>query len=140
MALDRERWDALRAEAARVLETIERAELKDSEVPAISDVRRGAAWPATSPPTSAPSRAALIRAARRAQLLVLRRRSPSRRGRRAAEAVEPVIKSWERGETIVRSGDRVDDVALEAIDYFRLNEGGLDVARLVGLRRARRSS
>ena len=42
------------------------------------------------------------------------------------------MKSWERGETIVRSGDRVDEVAFEAIDYFGLNEGGLDVARLVG--------
>jgi len=51
---------------------------------------------------------------------------------RAAEAVEDVMKSWERGETVVRAGDRVDDVAWEAIGFFRLNEGGLDVARLVG--------
>ena len=33
---------------------------------------------------------------------------------RAAEGVEDVIKDWERGETIVRSGDRVDEVAWEA--------------------------
>jgi hypothetical protein len=51
---------------------------------------------------------------------------------RAAEDVKPVIKSWEKGETIVRVGDRVDDVAFEAIDYFGVNQGGLDVARLVG--------
>ena len=43
-----------------------------------------------------------------------------------------MMKSWEKGETIVRSGDRVDDLAFEAITYYGLNEGGLDVARLGG--------
>ena len=42
------------------------------------------------------------------------------------------MKSWERGETIVRFGDRVDEVAWEAIVHYQLNKGGLDVARLVG--------
>ena len=39
--LDKERWTAIRAEAARVLETIERAELRDSEVAPIQRSRRG---------------------------------------------------------------------------------------------------
>ena len=43
-----------------------------------------------------------------------------------------MLKGWEKGETIVRSGDRVDDLAFEAITYYGLNEGGLDVARLGG--------
>ena len=51
---------------------------------------------------------------------------------RAVEGVEDVVKEWERGETIVRSGDRVDEVAWEAIEFFNLNEGGLDLARLAG--------
>ena len=75
--------------------------------------------------------AALIAPADRPELVVLRRPHEPGQGR-AAEDVQPVVKSWERGETIVRVGDRVDDVAFEAIDYFGLNQGGLDVARLVG--------
>src|SRR4029079_6222923 len=47
-------------------------------------------------------------------------------------AVADVTKQWERGETIVRSGDRIDAVGWEAIQWFKLNEGGLDVARLIG--------
>ncbi len=128
--LDRERWDALRAEAERVLETIERAELKDSEVPAISESVAGrmagdlnaderALAAALIAPLVAPNSSFSVALTEQAKT-------------QAAEDVEPVIKSWERGETIVRSGDRVDDVAFEAIDYFALNQGGLDVARLLG--------
>ena len=43
-----------------------------------------------------------------------------------------MTKSWETRRDDRPRGDRVDDVAWEAIDFFGLNEGGLDVARLVG--------
>jgi putative nucleotidyltransferase with HDIG domain len=130
VGLDGERWDAVRAEAERVLETIERAELKDSEVAAIRESVAGrmagdlsaderALAAALIAPLVAPNSSFSVALTEQARA-------------RAAEGVEPVIKSWERGETIVRSGDRVDDVAFEAIDYFTLNQGGLDVARLLG--------
>ncbi len=128
--LDAERWNALRTEAARVLETVERAELRDSQVAPISDSIAGrmagdlnaderALAAALIGPLVAPNSSFSADLTNQAKA-------------RAAEDVKPVIKSWEKGETIVRVGDRVDDVAFEAIDYFGVNQGGLDVARLVG--------
>ncbi len=124
------RWTAVRTEAARVLETVERAELRDSQVASISESIAGrmagdlnaderALAAALIAPLIAPNSSFSTDLTNQARA-------------RAAEEVQPVIKSWERGETIVRVGDRVDDVAFEAIDYFGLNQGGLDVARLVG--------
>ena len=113
-----------------VLDTVERAELRDTEVASIRDgIETRFAGDLSAAETSLG--AALI------QPLVVPNSSFSEEltaqaRSRAAEAVADVVKAWERGETIVRSGDRVDEVALEAIDYFQLNTGGLDVARLVG--------
>ncbi len=130
LGLDADRWTAVRTEAARVLDTIERAELRDSEVAATrtevagrmagdlnADERSLAA--ALISPLIAPN------SSFSAQLTSLARA-------RAAEDVPEVVKSWESGETIVRAGDRVDEVAMEAITKFDLNTGGLDVARLFG--------
>ena len=130
LALTPERWTAVRTEAARVLDTLERTELRDSEAAVI---RAGVA-DRMAGDLNADERmlaAALIsglvvpNSSYSTQLTALARS-------RAAEAVPPVTKSWEKGETIVRNGDRVDAVAFEAIDYFGLNKGGLDVARLIG--------
>ncbi len=113
-----------------MLETIERAELRDSEVAPIQESVAGRMAGDLRPDERALA-AALIapliapNSTFSADLAALAKA-------RAAEAVEPVVKSWERGETIVRSGDRVDDVAFEAIDFYALNQGGLDVARLFG--------
>ena len=120
----------VRTEAARVLET--RRAGRAARQPGRLDQRLVAGRMAGD--LNADERA--LAAALIAPLSPPTRRSPrtsrTRRSARAAEDVKPVIKSWERGETIVRVGDRVDDVAFEAIDYFGLNQGGLDVARLVG--------
>jgi hypothetical protein len=130
LGLDAERWTAVRTEAARVLDTIERAELRDSQVAATraevagrmagglnADERALAA--ALISPLIAPNSSFSAPLTDQART-------------RAAEEVPDVLKSWELGETIVRSGDRVDDVAFEAITRFELNKGGLDVARLFG--------
>jgi hypothetical protein len=130
LALDAVRWEALRAEAARILDTVERSELRDTELAPIRDGIQGRfAGDLTGP--EAALAAALI------QPLIVPNSSFSavlteQARSRAAEGVADVVKSWQRGETIVRSGDRVDEVAFEAIDRFGLNEGGLDVARLSG--------
>lgn len=130
LALTAARWTAVRTEAARVLDTYERAELRDSEVAAI---RQGVA-DRLAGDLNADERA--LAAALIAPLIVPNSSFSAEltaQARTAAAAAQPdVVKSWDRGETIVRNGDRVDDVAFEAITWFGLNKGGVDVARLVG--------
>ena len=114
--LDAARWLAVRTEAARVLDTLERSELRDTEVPLVADgVESRFAGDLTEPETALG--AALIRP------LIVGNSSFSvemtaAAKSRAAEGVKDVTKQWERGETIVRAGDRVDEVAWEAIDAF----------------------
>src|SRR5918993_692203 len=130
VGLTAERWEAIRSESQRVLDTVERSELRDTEVAFIRDsIEDRFAGDLTGAETALG--AALIRD------LVIPNSSFSQElteqeRNRAEEGVESVTKEWQRGETIVRSGDRVDEVAWEAIEWFRLNEGGLDVTRLVG--------
>ena len=120
----------MRTESSRVLDTVERSELRDSELALTRDgVENRFAGELTEAETALG--AALIRPLVVPNSSFSAELTESARSR-AAEAVEDVMKSWERGETIVRAGDRVDEVAWEAIGFFRLNEGGLDVARLVG--------
>ncbi len=130
LELTPERWTAVRKEAARVLDTLERTELRDAE----SAMIRAGVADRMAGDLNADERtlaAALIsqlvvpNSSYSAQLTALARN-------RAAEAVAPVTKSWEKGDSIVRNGDRVDAVAFEAINYFGLNKGGVDVARLIG--------
>ena len=130
LALDAARWQAVRAEAARVLDTLERAELRDSEVAA---VRQGAVGRMAGDLDQAEANlaAALIKPlivpnSSYSSELTAQARS------RAAEAVPDKVKSWEKGETIVRRGDRVDEVAMEAVVFFGLGKGGLDPVRFVG--------
>lgn len=128
--LSSDRWETVRAEAARVLDTAERSELRDTEVAMMRDGLEGR-FAGDLSTAEVSLGAALIRP------LVVPNSSFSEEltaqaRDRAAEGVADVVRTWQRGETIVRSGDRVDAVAFEAIDYFNLNEGGLDVARLGG--------
>ena len=130
VGLSAKRWEAVRAEASRVLDTAERSELRDTEVAMMRDGLEGR-FAGDLSPAEVSLGASLIRS------LIVPNSSFSEEltaqaRDRAAEGVPDVVKTWQRGETIVRSGDRVDAVALEAIEYFNLNEGGLDVARLGG--------
>jgi putative nucleotidyltransferase with HDIG domain len=130
VALTPDRWTAVRNEAARVLANTERAELRDTEVAALRDRLAGQ----LGGDLSADERdlaAALI------SPLVVPNSSYSQQltdaaKQQAADAVEPKQAIWQRNDIIVRKGDRVDPAAEEAIAYFKLNEGGLDVARLAG--------
>src|SRR5690349_7313065 len=130
LKLEPERWQAVRTESSRVLDTVERSELRDTELPLTKDgVENRFAGDLTEAESSLG--AALIRPLVVPNSSFSAEMTEAARSR-AAEAVKDVSKSWERGETIVRVGDRVDDVAWEAINFYNLNEGGLDVARLVG--------
>ncbi len=129
-ALTPDRWTAVRNEAARVLVNTERSELRDTEVAALRDRLAGQ----MGGDLNADERdlaAALI------SPLVVPNSSYSESltdaaRQQAADAVQPVQAVWQRGDIIVRKGDRLDAAAEEAITYFKVNEGGLDVARLAG--------
>jgi len=129
-AITPERWMATRTEAARVLDTLERTELKDTQVPMVRDNLPGR----MAGDLTADER---VLAAAMIEPLVVANSAydpqlTETRRQQAAAAVEPVEKAWEKGDIITRSGDRVTSEAFEAVAYFRLNEGGLDVARLAG--------
>ncbi len=128
--LTMDRWKAVRDEASRVLDNIERGELKDTEVAAMRDRlagQMGGDLDANERDLAAALISPLVVAnsAYSDQLTATARQQ-------AAAAVEPVTAEWQRGDIIVRIGDRVSEAAAEAITYFNLNEGGLDVARLLG--------
>lgn len=130
LGLEPARWTAVRGEATRVLDRLLRSELRDTDVAAVRDGVT-AQMAGGLDQDEQELAAALVRphvVANSSYSAELTEQARSR----AAEAVEEVEKSWELGETIVRRGDRIDPVAFEAIEYFGLNEGGLDVARLVG--------
>ncbi len=130
LALDAARWAAVRSEAARVLDTLERSELRDVEVAAVRSSLAGRMGGDLTAAEAALA-ASLIRP------LVVPNSSYSeivteQERARAAEAVVDQVKSWERGQTIIRGGDLVDAVAMEAVDTLGLNDGGLDPVRLGG--------
>jgi putative nucleotidyltransferase with HDIG domain len=130
MNLTAGRWTAVRTEAARVLATLEGAELRDSQLPLVK-ANLGDRIAGGLSPDETSLAAAII-----APLLVANSSYSDQlteEARAAAAAnVQPVQQSWQQGETIVGNGVRIDDVAYEAITYYGLNQGGLDVARLIG--------
>ena len=122
-------WTAVRAEAARVLADTERTELKDTQVAVVVAGLDGR----ISTDLNVDERhlvAALI-----GPLIVANSSyDPAltqTRKEQAAAGVPEQVMSWERNDIIVRANDRVTPEAFEAITYFKLNEGGLDVARLL---------
>ncbi len=130
LALTVTRWKTVRDEAARVLNFYESSELRDSQVAVI---RAGVAARLAGD-LDADERAL---ATSLIQPLIVGNSTFSpdldqRTRAAAAAAVADVVKSWDKGETIVANGNRIDDVAFEAITAFGLNKGGVDVARLVG--------
>ncbi len=128
--LTAERWQAVRTEAARVLATVEGAELRDSELPLvksnIADRIAGDLSPDERSLAAAMVRPLLVPNSSYSDQLTQEARAA------ASAAVQPVQKDWQQSQTIVANGAIIDDVAYEAITYFDLNQGGLDVARLIG--------
>ncbi len=130
LGLDAKRWIAVRTEAARVLDMLLRAELRDSDV---ADVRThlvdriGGDLSAPESQLAAELIAPLIEpnSAFSAPLTELARE-------RAAADVKPVPDSMSQGEIIVRNGERVTPLAYERIQAFGLDQARPDVVRLAG--------
>ncbi len=129
-ALAPERWTAVRTQAGRVLDTLERTELKETQVALVRDNLAGR-MAGDLDVDERRVAAGLIEPLVVANSAYDPQLTETRR-EQAAAAVQPVEKSWEQNDIIVRSGDRVTPEAFEAIEYFALNKGGLDVARLAG--------
>jgi cyclic-di-AMP phosphodiesterase PgpH len=130
VALEPDRWLSVRAEGARVLDGLLRSELRDTQVAGVRD-RLPGRMAGDLTEDERELAAALI------QSFVVANSSYSaeateRERERAAEALEPVVQSWERNESIVRAGDRVDPIAYEAVQYYGLMDGGTDIAQVAG--------
>lgn len=128
--LTAERWQAVRAESARVLATLEGAELRDTQLPlvrqGVEDRIAGGLSADEKSLAAAIVRPLLVPNSSYSETLTEAKKAE------AAAGVDPVTKNWAQGETIVANGVRVDAVAYEAIVKFGLNKGGVDMARLAG--------
>jgi putative nucleotidyltransferase with HDIG domain len=130
LGLDPARWMAVRTEAARVLDTTERNELRDTQV---ADVRQrlSAQMAGGLSGTERDLAAELIGP------LIVPNSSFSEvltgqeRDRQAA-AVQPVVESIVQGEVIVRGGTKVSDLDIARIHALALDVQRLDVAALGG--------
>ncbi|HLX33902.1 MAG TPA: HDIG domain-containing protein [Candidatus Limnocylindrales bacterium] len=130
IALKPDRWDPVRAEAARVLDVTERTELRDDAV-AITRLQLAQQMAGGLTEGERTLAASLI-----APLLIpnssfsdtLTQQAKDR----AAEAVPPVIDEIAQGEVIVRAGDKIGAVDLERIQAVGLDVASPDYASLAG--------
>jgi hypothetical protein len=130
IGLPPERWAAVRAEASRVLDASERGELRDSEVEETRAELSGQM-------AGGLDEAERMLAAEIIAPLVVPNSSFSaelteQEKDKQAALVDPVPVQIAQNETIVRRGDKVTAVQLEAIDQFGLRNARPDVARLGG--------
>jgi putative nucleotidyltransferase with HDIG domain len=129
-AMEVDRWSMVAAEATRVLGTLQRSELRDSEMegtrrnlgglfsPQLTDDERGLATEIVDPllvPNSTYS----------AELTAQKRQA-------AADAVTPVEVAVAKGEVVVDAGRRVDAADIEKLAALGLTEARLDIARIAG--------
>lgn len=132
VALETGRWTAVRAEASRALDSIEKAPLRDDQV---AEAKANVRDRIEGGLSSAESMLAgeliapliLANSSYDADLTAQQRELAA-----AAAAREPRIQSWRRDQLIVAADQVIDDVAFEAITEFGLNEGNPDLARLGG--------
>jgi len=130
LALTPAEWKSLRAEAALVLDQVERAELRDSDV-----ATTRAALPSRI--AGGLTRDERVLAAELLSGLLVPNSSFSQaitdeKRIAAAQAVAPVTEEIQQGEVIVDGGHRITNLDMEKIEAFKLNRPSLDFARLVG--------
>ena len=130
LAMTTDRWPAVRDEARRLLDQLERSELRDSDLASTRANLAGLALGGlqaserqlvaelVSPVLTANSSysADLTTAARQ----------------QAATAVAPVTVTLSQGQTIVRKGDPIGPLEIEKIQAFGLTDARVDLARLAG--------
>jgi hypothetical protein len=123
-------WDLARAEMIRVLEAVERQEVRDT---LLSDVRGNlqnrvsVRFPADQRSLMAEILAPLVVANS-----TFDAEATERARTEAANLVAPVTVSIRAGEILVRRGDPIDDIAREKLDRFGLLDPAPDPARAAG--------
>ena len=130
MALDGARWQAIRAEAARVLDTTERTELRDTAL-ALKRARLSEQM------AGGLSEAERMLAAELLAPFVVANSSFSQaltdqEKARRSEAVQPVVDVFLQGEVIVRGGTKLTEVDAARITAFGLDDAAPDLAGLAG--------
>jgi cyclic-di-AMP phosphodiesterase PgpH len=129
-AMDRFEWTALRGEMLRVLEVAQRGEIRDT----VLGEARGGLAARVAPRFEAEQRA--LAGEILAPLLVANSTfdaAATERAREdAANRVDEVRFTIARGEILVRSGERLDDVAREKLAFFGLLDPRVDPARAAG--------
>ena len=129
-AMDRFEWTALRGEMVRVLDQAQRGEVRDT---LLAEARGGLS---TRIATRFPADQRALASEILAPLLVANSTfdaTATERARlEAASRVDQVRFTVQRGEVIVRAGERLDDVAREKLAFFGLLEPRADPARAVG--------
>jgi putative nucleotidyltransferase with HDIG domain len=124
------RWDVLRAESLTVLERVLRGVIRESDV---ETVRRGV--PSLVSFSLSESEAALVSGLIQPFVTANSLYSPELTvaARQAArEAVTPVVTSYKLGETILRAGERVTEVQVEALQSLGLIRSGSQPLDLLG--------
>ncbi len=129
-SLEGSRWNPIRAEAARVLDSTERSELRDTEV-ALTRTRLSEQMAGGLSEAERMLAAELI-----APLLVpnssfSEERTAQERDRRAA-AVTPVTENFLQGEILVRGGTRLTEADAAVLAAFGLDRSTPNVAGLAG--------
>jgi putative nucleotidyltransferase with HDIG domain len=128
--LDAKRWAAVRDEAFRVLDTVERRELRESRV-AEARAELPDRFAADLDPSERALGAAIL------QPFVISNSSyseelTSAERQRRADAVAPVVVSIRQGQVIARSGDLITDREMEMIQRLGLDDPAPDVAAIAG--------
>jgi len=123
-------WRTLRNEAARVLEEIERSELRDTEVSTQVRLLEGRLQAGLSPAERSLALALI------SPLIVPNSSYSDARTQQvrdaAAAAVEPVLVSVQQGEVIVDGGHPLTALDVEQVRALGLDRPGIDLARLAG--------
>jgi putative nucleotidyltransferase with HDIG domain len=128
--LEEVQWTSLRAELFRVLEAVERQEVKDTLLP---DVRESVGG-RLSVRFAADQRSL---ASEILQPLVVANSTFDAAAtedarNEAANRIDPITISLSKGEILVRRGDRIDDITREKLARFNILEPRPDAARAAG--------
>ena len=130
LALDAAHWKAVRDEGARVLDQIERTELRDTDVATVRTGLAARMLGDLEPPEQQLAAEIvsplIVPNSAYSEALTIQARDT------AARQVAPVRVELQQKEVIVDAGHPISPVDMEKIDALGLNESHPDVARLVG--------
>jgi putative nucleotidyltransferase with HDIG domain len=128
--LDADAWHAVRDEAERVLDLTERQQIRDTDD--LTPIRAGLSGQMVGLEKPERSLAAELIAPLVVPNSSFSQSLTAAATARAIDAVPDVVVDYRQNETIVRKGEKITPVILEAINEFGLTESKPDIARLGG--------